>query len=50
MKYVIKKEGFYHAVCEQHEGTNVSGGRVIAFFPLEKEAKEYVEFLTNNNK
>jgi len=50
MEYKIIKEGLYHAVCEHHEGKTLSGGRVIAFFPFEEEAKEYVEFLKNKKK
>jgi hypothetical protein len=48
-KYVIGKDGNWFYVREHHDGKTVSGGRLIAFFTDEKEAKEYVEFLNNKN-
>lgn len=37
-------------VRERHDGETLSGGRDIAYFYFEKDADEYIEFLTNKNK
>ncbi len=36
-------------VREKHDGETLSGGRDIAYFYFEKDADEYIEFLTNKN-
>ncbi len=42
--YVKEKYGLYWVIREHHEGETLSGGGVVAFFPFESDADEYLKF------